>query len=164
MATGSEDGTVNIWNLEKLTLEGVLVLKSKIVGIAFSPIHPIMIVVEEGGYISFFFIRPHDDPCLRNKCFVKLANEDPLGELRRIKAVNFELVIKAYIKCDSPLVEDNSDDHHLICVLGTDEGQIELINLNSLISQFKIEQNHQIFSIKKSIKCETHSMKAAINN
>lgn len=64
-------------------------MKSKIVNIAFSPIHPIMIVAEESGVISFFFIRPHEDPMTRNKCFVKLVNLDILGRPRKLKSINF---------------------------------------------------------------------------
>ena len=79
LATGSDNGTVNIWNLEKLNLEGVLVMKSRIVNIAFSPVHPIMIVSEESGVISFFYVRPHEDLTMRNKCFLRLLNCDDDG-------------------------------------------------------------------------------------
>ena len=94
-------------------------MRSRIVNIAFSPIHPIMIVAEESGVISFFYIRPHEDTMMRNKCFVKLGNYDNKGVLRKIKTINFQLVIKAYIKSGSPLVGFEEDDQHLICILGT---------------------------------------------
>ena len=64
-------------------------MKSKIVNIAFSPIHPIMIVAEESGVISFFYIRPHEDPTMRNKCFVRLVNLDIFGKPRKLKTINF---------------------------------------------------------------------------
>lgn len=63
-----------------------------------------MIVAEERGYINFFYIRPQEDSNLRNKCFVRLANIEPLGELKRIMAIGFELVIKAYIKSENKLI------------------------------------------------------------
>ena len=73
-------------------------MKSRVVNISFSPIHPIMIVTEESGMISFFYIRPHEDLSMRNKCFVKVGNFSLSGELQKIKTISFELVIKAYIK------------------------------------------------------------------
>lgn len=42
---------------------------------------------------------------MRNKCFVRIANTDSLGYLRPLKAIAFELVIKAYIKQSSPLLD-----------------------------------------------------------
>lgn len=35
-------------------------MKAKPIGIAFSPIHPIMIVVTSDGYLNFFYVRPYD--------------------------------------------------------------------------------------------------------
>lgn len=72
LATGSENGTVNVWNLEKFTLEAVLVLENKIVAVAFSPIHPVMIVVEQNGVMNFFYVRPYDNIHNRYKCFLKI--------------------------------------------------------------------------------------------
>ena len=104
LATGSEDGVVNLWNLEKLSLEGVLVLPTRIVNISFSPIHPIMIVTEESGVISFFYIRPHEDTMMRNRCFLRVVNRDGKGAVQKIRAIGFELVIRAYIKSQSRMV------------------------------------------------------------
>jgi hypothetical protein len=48
-----------------------------------------MIVAEESGVISFFYIRPHEDPAMRNKCFVRLVNLDIFGKPRKLKTINF---------------------------------------------------------------------------
>jgi hypothetical protein len=67
----------------------MLVLRTRIVNIAFSPVHPIMIVSEESGVISFFYIRPHEDPALRNRCFVKVMNWNEMRVLRGIRTIGF---------------------------------------------------------------------------
>jgi len=59
LATGGQDGVVNVWDLEKFTMEAVIVLERRIVGVAFSPIHPVMMVVEENGVVNFFYVRPY---------------------------------------------------------------------------------------------------------
>lgn len=43
--------------------------------------------------------------------------------------------------------------HHFIVTLGQKNGDIVVVNLNPIIDKFKIEENHQIFSTKKSIRC-----------
>lgn len=48
-----------------------------------------MIVVEETGVISFFYIRPYEDASARNRCFARILNLDESGSLRRIASVNF---------------------------------------------------------------------------
>jgi len=64
---------------------------------AFSPIHPILIVVEEIGVINLFHVRPCEEVTLRNHCFARVLNCDDLGSLQRINTVNFCLIIQAYI-------------------------------------------------------------------
>lgn len=96
----------------------MLVLRTRIVNIAFSPVHPIMIVSEESGVISFFYIRPHEDTTQRNHCFARVMNWDEQGVLRGIKTIGFELVIKAYLKTESALVGQSKEGQHLLCVLG----------------------------------------------
>ncbi len=54
--------------------------------------------------------------------------------------------------------------HHFIVTLGQKNGEIIVVNLNSIIDRFKIEENHQIFSTKKSIKCEIQNAKTLISN
>jgi hypothetical protein len=49
-------------------------------------------------------------------------------------------------------------------VIGGEDGKILVVNLTELLVRFKIEQNHQIFTIKQSIKCEVHSLKTTIAN
>jgi hypothetical protein len=38
----------------------VNVVKSKPIGIAFSSIHPVMIVATEDGYLNLFYVSPFD--------------------------------------------------------------------------------------------------------
>jgi hypothetical protein len=92
-----------------LTLEGVLVLKGKILHLAFSPIHPIMVVVEESGVINFFYIRPYEDITMRNHCFAKLNYTDQEGIPKKISSMGLELVINAYLRRGSVLVGSATD-------------------------------------------------------
>jgi WD40 repeat protein len=71
LATAGHDGTVVLWNLEKYAVECVHVVDARPVGIAFSPIHPIMMVVTEDGYISLFYVPPFEGKD-KNKCFAKI--------------------------------------------------------------------------------------------
>ena len=73
LATGGEDGSINVWNLEKYCLEAVCVIKNKPINIAFSPIHPIMIIAEETGEINLFYVRPYEKKNMRYKCFAKIS-------------------------------------------------------------------------------------------
>lgn len=43
--------------------------------------------------------------------------------------------------------------HHFIVTLGQKNGDVVVVNLNPIIDKFKIEENHQIFCTKKSIRC-----------
>ena len=80
-------------------------------------------------------------------------NYDGFGQLKKIYSINFELIIKAYLKSSNPLVEHLKNDHHLICAIGNEDGNISVLNMTEIIEKYKIEQNHQIFSIKKAVKC-----------
>ena len=35
LATGDENGTINIWNIDKYTLDGMCVMSAKVINIAF---------------------------------------------------------------------------------------------------------------------------------
>ena len=135
-----------------MTLEGVLVLPSKILSIAFSPVHPIMVVTEENGTISFFYIRPYPELRMRHKCIAKLTYLNEWGEPKKITSIAFDLVINAYLKSDSSLVASSGDKSHLICVIGSRDGEVRMVNLNELFTRFSIEQNHQVFNVKQAIK------------
>ena len=162
MATGSEDGTVNIWSIEKLTLEGVLILQNKIVNIGFSPIHPIMMVAEETGLINFFFIRPYENLQERNHCFAKIQYTDSCGIPRRIKSLCLELVINAYLQGVNSPIKGSDGNHQLLCVVGGEDGSIRIANVSRILTSYNVEQNHQICLLKKSVKCEIHSLRSTI--
>lgn len=40
-------------------MEGICVVSSKPVGVFFSPIHPVMIVATEDGFLNFFYVKPY---------------------------------------------------------------------------------------------------------
>ena len=101
-----------------------------------------MMVAEESGVISFFYTRPHEDLTLRNKCFLKLLNSTPDNILRKIKTINFELIIKAYLKDTNPLTCLNENPQNLICLIGNEDGNIEIYNINEILQKYKIEENH----------------------
>jgi hypothetical protein len=106
--------------------------------------------------LSFFHVRPHDELAQRNQCFAKVD----LGSA--ISSLNLELVISAYMRKDCPLFEEG--DQQFLAAIGRNDGQLEVVNLSSILTKFSISQNHQICSVKKSIKCEVHSMKTAIQH
>lgn len=72
LATAGDDGGIVLWNLEKYIMDGMCVVSSKPVGIAFSPIHPILIAATEDGFINFFYVKPHEGK-ERYKCFTKIS-------------------------------------------------------------------------------------------
>lgn len=54
--------------------------------------------------------------------------------------------------------------HHFIVAIGQKNGEIVVANLNDIVEKFKIEENHQIFSTKKSIRCEIQNARTLIAN
>ena len=60
------------------------------------------------------------------------------------------------------MTKERSDDHHLVCVVGGEDGSMQVVNLTELLRENGVEQNHQIFTVKKSIKCEIHNLKTAV--
>ena len=87
-----------------------------------------------------------------------------MGQPKRITSIAFDLVIDAYLKNNSSLVADCKEKSHLICVIGSKDGEVRMVNLNLLIERFNIEQNHQVFNVKQAIKCEILSLKTTIAN
>ncbi len=77
-------------------MEGMCVVNSRPINVAFSPIHPIMIVVTEDGYLNFFYIRPYDGR-ERYKCFAKLSiNSRNTPFDKKITSFSCELIVNAY--------------------------------------------------------------------
>jgi WD40 repeat protein len=72
LATAGHDGTIALWNLEKYALESVNIVKSKPIGMSFSSIHPILIVLTEDGYLHLFYVPPFDGK-EKYKCFAKIS-------------------------------------------------------------------------------------------
>jgi|LakMenEpi03Aug12_release.lakeMendotaPanAssembly.Ray.scaffolds.fasta_scaffold686732_1 hypothetical protein len=92
----------------------------------------------------------------RNQCFAKVD----VGSV--ISSLNLELVISAYMRKDCSLFEEG--DQQFLAAIGRNNGQLEVVNLSSILIKFNISQNHQICNVKKSIKCEVHSMKTAVQH
>jgi hypothetical protein len=101
---------------------------------------------------------------MRYKCFARIVNYNDFGEPEPMTQFSFDLIINSYLKSNSILIKDRTGNHQLIAAFGNTKGQVKIVNFNMILDKFKIEQNHQIFTTKKSIKCEIHSVKTLVTN
>lgn len=94
------------------------VLSSKPVGMAFSPIHPIILIATTDGHINFIYVRPYDG---RNKykCFarVKVCEKENI-----ITSFSFELIINSYLSKDNLLIQNVPGNHHMMIAVGLSSG------------------------------------------
>ena len=137
-------------------------MSGKPIGIAFSPIHPLMLIASSDGYVNLVFVRPYEGK-LKYKCFCKVLIGDFFNP-EKITSFSFELMINAYFPKKNILNADQSGNHHLIVCVGTESGRIYLINLNNLVKTYSIGENHQIYLIKSFQRCEIQAMRGIIIN
>lgn len=74
------------------------VMDSKIIGIGFSPIHPVMVVCTENGYLNMVAVRPCENWKMKNKCFAKIEmTNNSFSSSVKMTSFSFELILKNYL-------------------------------------------------------------------